>query len=89
MAVNVRENSRHSVHEYAHEYIEVQMRTYTSTVRIKRRKPTTAANGKLAVELRKVMRNRRTRKGERLAALDRLNQIAPPMPTPESTLGKQ
>jgi hypothetical protein len=35
------------------------------------------------------MRNRRTRKGERLAALDRLNQIAPPMPTPESTLGKQ
>ena len=85
MAVNVRENSRHSVREY----IGGQVRTYTSTVRIKRRKPTTLASRKLAAELRKVVRNRRTRKADRLAALDRLNQIAPPMPTPETPLGKQ
>ena len=55
------------------------MRKYISAKRIPRRKPTTTANRKLAAELRRIIRNRRTKKADRLSALDRLNLIAPPL----------
>jgi hypothetical protein len=65
------------------------MRTYTSTIRIPRKKPTTAANRNLAAKLRAVIRNRRTRKAERLAAGEKLDLIAPPIVKPEEgTLAK-
>jgi hypothetical protein len=59
------------------------MRTYTSTIRIPRKKPTTGANRKLATELRTIIRNRRTRKAERLAAGEKLDLLAPPIAKPE------
>jgi hypothetical protein len=54
-------------------------RPYISEKRIRRRKPTTLPARREAVRLRKLIRNRRTRKTERLAALEQLNLIAPPV----------
>jgi hypothetical protein len=63
---------------------------YTSSIRIRRKKPTTAGNRKLAAQLRAVLRNRRTRKADRLAAIEKLNLIAPPIVKPkEVSLGEQ
>jgi hypothetical protein len=56
---------------------------YTSAIRIRRKKPTTLANRKLAAELRAMIRNRRTRKAERMAAGEKLDLIAPPIAKPE------
>ena len=52
-------------------------RTYKSEKRIPRNKPTTVATRKEARDLRRVINRRRTKKAARLAALARLDIIAP------------
>jgi hypothetical protein len=52
-------------------------RKYISAKRIPRRKPTTLQTRREATVLRLVIRNRRTKKADRVAALARLDQIAP------------
>ena len=52
---------------------------YTSAIRIKRQKPTTLALRHEAAELRAMLQNRRAKRADRLAAQERLNQIAPPI----------
>lgn len=49
-------------------------------MRIKRKKPTTRAGRKRATELRRILRNRRTRFTDRVAALYELDQLAPALP---------
>lgn len=58
-------------------------RPYHSAKRIRRIKPTTLAARREATALRLVIRNRRTPKANRLAAIEKLNLIAPPIPKPE------
>jgi hypothetical protein len=52
-------------------------RPYKSEKRIPRHKPTTVATRKEAAELRRVIIRRRTKKADSLAALARLDVIAP------------
>jgi hypothetical protein len=58
-------------------------RPYHSANRIRRIKPTTLAARREATALRLLIRNRRTKKAERLAAIEKLNLLAPPIPKPE------
>ena len=58
-------------------------RPYSSEKRIRRIKPTTLAARREATALRLVIRNRRTRKADRLAAIEKLNLIAPAITKPE------
>jgi hypothetical protein len=58
---------------------------YTSTIRIRRKKPTTAASRRLAAELRAIIRNRRTRKADRLTVNKMLDIIAPPVSAPNGS----
>jgi hypothetical protein len=62
-------------------------RPYSSAKRIRRKKATTLATRREATRLRGVIRNRRTRKADRLAAIERLNVIAPPIPK-ETSVGE-
>jgi hypothetical protein len=58
-------------------------RPYNSAKRIRRKKATTLATRQEATRLRALIRNRRTRKADRIAAVTRLDLIAPRIPKPE------
>jgi hypothetical protein len=55
------------------------MFVYRGHMRVSRKKPSTRAARKRAVELRAILNHPRTRKAERLAAVEELDRISPPV----------
>ena len=63
-------------------------RPYESTIRVRRKKPTTKRLRERAAELRWTIQNRRTKKADRLVAIAELDQIAPVLPDQEKQIGE-